>query len=114
VADNPSQEGETPRQVATVTPPQDLYPTSDIRFVLIELGKVSNKIDGLTEAVGKQGTKIDAVERTVDRARTTVIVAAVILSAVGAIFWWALGDRITSAVHTGLFPTEAPRPPPPR
>jgi hypothetical protein len=35
-----SSDSGPPRELASVPPPQDLYQTSDIRFVMIELGKV--------------------------------------------------------------------------
>lgn len=97
------QESGPPRQFPSV-PPQDLYPTSDIRFVMVELGKVSTKLDRLIEDVEKHGGKIGAVEKTIDRVWTGAIVAGVVVSASIAFFWWALGDRITTAVRAGLFP----------
>jgi hypothetical protein len=60
------QETGPPKQFPIV-PPQDLYPTSDIRFVLVELGKVSTKLDRLIDDVDKHGGKIGALEKTVDR-----------------------------------------------
>jgi len=99
------EDSEPPRQVASVTP-QDLYPTSDIRFVLVELGKVGTKLDRLIGDVEKQSGNIETLERSVDRVRTGAFVAIAILSAVAVLFWWALGDRITNAVQKGiLFPT---------
>jgi hypothetical protein len=107
------QDSEPPRQVASVTP-QDLYPTSDIRFVLVELGKVGTKLDRLIEDVGKQGDKLGTLETTVDRVRTGAIVGAVILSGAIGLFWWAIGDRISAAVRLALFPsTETHTPPAP-
>lgn len=97
------QETGPPRQFPSV-PPQDLYPTSDIRFVLVELGKVGTKLDRLIEDVDKHGAKIGSLERTVDRVWTGAIVAGVVISASVGFFWWALGDRISTAVRAGLFP----------
>jgi hypothetical protein len=57
----PDQDSEPPRQFANVPTPQDLYPTSDIRFVMVELGKLGTKVDRLIQDVDRQGTKIDAV-----------------------------------------------------
>jgi hypothetical protein len=105
------QGSEPPREVASVTP-KDLYPTSDIRFVLVELGKVGTKLDRLIEDVGKQSEKLGKLETTVDRVRTGAIVGAVILSGTIALFWWAIGDRITTAVHAALFPAVEVRNPP--
>ena len=91
-----------PQQFANVPPPLDLYPTSDIRFVLVELGKIGSKIDNQAEDLKKQTAKLEVIERAVDRVKTGAFVAFVILSAVVTFFWWALGDRIANAVRTGL------------
>lgn len=100
----PASDSEPPQSFPSV-PPQDLHPTSDIRFVMVELGKFGTKIDRLIEDVGKHSEKIGALEKSVDRVRTGAIVAGSILSVVAIVFWWALGDRITSAVRTGILPT---------
>jgi hypothetical protein len=107
MADNPAgSESEVPRSFPSVPPPQDLYQTSDIRFVMVELGKIGTKIDHLSDTVTKHTDKIGSLERTVDRVRTGAIVAGVVISASVGLFWWALGDRISTAVRTGLFPSE--------
>jgi hypothetical protein len=80
---------------------------------MVELGKVGTKLDRLIEDVGKHGDKIGKLETTIDRVRTGAIVAGVVLSGAIALFWWALGERITVAVKAGLFPTSeivAPQP----
>lgn len=61
----PDQESEPPRQFANVPAPQDLYPTSDIRFVMVELGKLGTKVDRLIQDVDRHGTKIDAVSHQI-------------------------------------------------
>lgn len=115
MADTPETASEVPRQFPSVPPPVDLYPTSDIRFVLIELGKIGTKIDGLSDKIEKQTTKVEVLERTVDRVKTGGYVAIAILGAVGAFAWWAIGDRITNAVRVALaipaLQVEAPKPP---
>jgi hypothetical protein len=73
---------------------------------MVELGKVSTKLDRLIEDVGKYGEKIGSLEKTVDRVWTGAIVAGVVFSFSLALFWWALGDRISTAVRTGLFPAQ--------
>jgi hypothetical protein len=82
---------------------------------MIELGKVGTKLDRLIEDVGKHTDKIGKLEKTVDRVWTGAIVAGVVISASIALFWWALGDRISTAVRAGLFPAQIveSRPPPP-
>jgi hypothetical protein len=71
---------------------------------MVELGKVGTKLDRLIEDVDKHGVKIGALEKIIDRFWTGAIVAGVVISASIALFWWALGDRISTAVRAGLFP----------
>lgn len=49
---------EEPRDFPNVTP-RDLYPTSDIRFVLVEIGRLASKVDRLIDDVNKQDEKLD-------------------------------------------------------
>ena len=44
---------------------QDLHPTSDIRFVIHEIGKLTAKVDRLIDDVERHGDKIDAVRHQV-------------------------------------------------
>jgi hypothetical protein len=78
---------------------------------MVELGKLGSKVDRLIEDVGKHSEKIGTLEKSVDRVRTGAIVAGALISIVAIVFWWALGDRITNAVRTGILtspPIEAP------
>lgn len=115
MANHPTeQDSEPPKQFPSVPAPQDLHATSDIRFVMIEMGKFASKVDRLVEDVGKQTDRLGLLERSADRLKTAVIVASAIISVVAIVFWWALGDRITAAVHNGLLTapsTELSKPP---
>jgi hypothetical protein len=77
---------------------------------MVELGKLSTKLDRLIEDVGKHGEKIGTLEKTVDRVWTGAIVAGVVITASVGLFWRALGDRITTAVHAGVFPAQVTEP----
>lgn len=118
----PPLDDATPTSFPETTPPIDLYATSDIRFVMMEIGRFGAKIDRLIDDVGKQSSKINELERSIDRVKTGAIVAGAILSIVATLFWWALGDRVTNAVRTGLGlaaqvqtqPQEASSPPHPQ
>ena len=55
---NDQRPPETPRDFPDVTP-RDLYPTSDIRFVLLEIGKLTSKVDRLIHDVDEQDEKLD-------------------------------------------------------
>lgn len=66
------------------------------------VGELSAKIDGMVTSLGAQKSKLDEIEKVVDRVKTGAIVAAAIISAVAVVFWWAIGDRITVAVRSAL------------
>lgn len=68
-----------PQDFASVPPP-DLYPTSDIRFVMIELGKLSVKVDRLVDDVKGHGTKIDRLRQIVAWVGGAAAVVFVLLS----------------------------------
>lgn len=63
-AEPPAQGAPAPSQLASVPPP-DLYATSDIRFVMLEIGKLTSKVDRLIDDVKSQGTKLDKLRLTV-------------------------------------------------
>lgn len=49
---------ETPAEFPSVPPTRDLYPTSDIRFVMLEIGKLTSSVDRLIADVQTQSQKI--------------------------------------------------------
>lgn len=53
-------EPENPREFPDVTP-RDLYPTSDIRFVLLEIGKLTSKVDRLIADTESQDKKLNSL-----------------------------------------------------
>lgn len=55
---NEQRPPDIPQDFPDVTP-RDLYPTSDIRFVLLEIGKLTSKVDRLIHDVDKQDEKLD-------------------------------------------------------
>ena len=76
---------DTPRSFPQ-TNPHDLYPTSDIRFVMLEIGKLMAKVDRLIDDVQSHGAKIDAVRHQISFVR-------------GAM--WVIGGIVTIAVVVG-------------
>ncbi|WP_158935077.1 hypothetical protein [Burkholderia sp. S171] len=56
---------ETPKEFAEIPPPRDLYATSDIRFVMLEIGKLTASVDRLISDVKSHGEKIDQVRHQV-------------------------------------------------
>lgn len=88
----------TPHDMPQV-PPRDLYPTSDIRFALLELGKLSTKTDRLIADVERLGAQLADTDRSLDRLRTRIstilICLSVLLPMFGGVLWWAIGERVS-------------------
>ena len=76
----------TPSEYPQVTPSVDLYPTSDIRFVMLEIAKLTASVERLTADVTVQGNKIDALRHQAAFFKGW-ITAAVLL--IGAFIWVA-------------------------
>lgn len=93
---------QSPRSMPQVAPPQDLHPMADIRFVIVEVSKLTERIDQLIADVKEHGTRLRTIETAVDRVKTGAYVAGVIFSLVGVVFWWAIGDKVTLAVRSAL------------
>jgi hypothetical protein len=91
------QTPESPQDFAQVTP-RDLYPTSDIRFVMMELGKLGANVERLIADVRSQGEKVDAMRQQASYIKG-MIAAAVVL--VGVFIWLAsmfLSEKWDAAV----------------
>lgn len=68
------------------TTPRDLYPTSDIRFVMTEIAKLSAQVERLIKDVGGQEEKIDALRHQATYIKGGLAVAVI---AIGAFGWFA-------------------------
>ena len=94
-----SSRSEPPGEMPQV-PPRDLHPTSDIRFVIHELGKLTAEVRQSSERLEKLADKVEGLDRTVDRFRVTFKVVSICLGLflplLAGVFWWALGARITA------------------
>lgn len=102
-----SSEG-TPQEYPQ-TNPRNLYPTTDIRFVVLELGKLEERVDNIIKAsekiadkLDKQSDRMQELVISVDRIKTTVWAVGgcltLLLPAFGLVLWWALGERINVAL----------------
>ncbi|HQS15056.1 hypothetical protein [Reyranella sp.] len=99
-----------------VVPPTDLYATSDIRFVTLEVGKLTAKVDRLIEDVGKHTGKVSDLERAVDRVKTAGWAFSIIIGVVGVVLWALFGENIKHNTRSVVAPPPAPAfsaPPPP-
>jgi hypothetical protein len=74
---------------------RDLYPTSDIRLVMIDLGKLTTKVDRLIADVEKHGAKIDALAQQMSFFRGALWVAGVVFAACVAATGWLFANHVT-------------------
>jgi hypothetical protein len=93
---NPEQPT-TPSEFAQV-PPRDLYPTSDIRFVLVEIGKLSASVDRLIDDVSAQGTKVDAIRHQVSFIKGAMWASGILIAAVLTIGGFVLSSKWDAVV----------------
>lgn len=106
------QEDVAPEAFPETPPPRYSQPGHDFTLQAVmemqrTLGQFTAKIDRLVEDVGKLGGKIGDVEKDVHTVKVGAVVALGVLTVVGGILWWAIGDRVTSAVHAALSGTPA-------
>lgn len=80
------------------TTPRDLHPTSDIRFVMIELAKLSTLVDRLIKDVGSQEEKIDALRHQATYIKGGLAVAVV---AIG-LFGWFISQMVSGKLQAVL------------
>jgi hypothetical protein len=72
------------------TSPRDLHPTSDIRFVMIEVAKLSTLVERLIKDVGAQEGKIDALRHQATYIKGGLAVAIIALG----LFGWIVSQMV--------------------
>lgn len=92
----------TPREYAQTPPPRDLHPTSDIRFVIHEIGNLTAKVDRLIEDTKSGSDKISELAKKVSNFEVAAkcIGAAVVL--VSIVFWWVFGEHVRTIVNSSI------------
>ncbi len=65
--------------------PKDYYPTPDIRFVLVEIGKLSSNMERLISDVKSQSEKLDAVRHQVSFVKGGIWVIGILFALAVAI-----------------------------
>ena len=81
VSDHPSQQG-TPGEGSSGPPSRDLYAVSDIRFVMLEIGKLTAQVERLISDVRTQGGKLDEISHKISFVQGAMWVFGVV---------WAIG-----------------------
>ena len=87
---------------ASVGPPRDLHPTSDIRFVIWQMSKMDERITELVGEIKKQNTSISDVNMSLIKFKTAfyaiMVCTGIFLPAFGTVVWWAMGERINAVL----------------
>lgn len=88
----------TPKEYPQVTP-RDLHATSDIRFVMHEVGRLTANVDRLIADVKGQGDKIDDVRHRISFLKGAVWVALPLIGLFVAIASFFLSAKWDAAVQ---------------
>ena len=97
----------TPRGVDTPptdfasAPPRDLHPTSDIRFVIIEVAKLTTQVERLIQDVEKIDTKVEGVCHQVTFVKGALWVIAGVGALLGIVITLYLSGVISVTVTPG-------------
>ena len=62
----------------------------DARFVLVEIGKLSNQMESNTKALDKLSDKVGSIDDTIKTAKTVGWVLGGVCSITFGIVWWIL------------------------
>lgn len=81
--------------IRPVGPPiRDLHPTTDIRFVIWQMGKLEERIRELVSEIKKQADQIATLNLSMVKFKTAffsiMACLAIFLPVLGTIIWWAI------------------------
>jgi uncharacterized membrane protein YjjP (DUF1212 family) len=79
-------------------PPRDLHPTSDIRFVIVEVTKLSTLVERLIKDVGAQEEKLDALRHQATYIKGGLAVAVIALG----LFGWFISQMVDGKLQAVL------------
>jgi hypothetical protein len=97
VARRPTGPDKSPEEFPQTTP-RDMHPTSDIRFVMIEVAKLATKVDRLIEDVADQSEKLDAL-----RHQSTYIKGGIAVAVIGlGLFGWFISQLVDGRLKAVL------------
>ena len=91
-------EPEAPEEFPQTTPPIEMFKTSDIRLVMIEVAKLSTLVERLIKDVSKQEDKIDALRHQATYLKGGIAVATVAL----ALFGWFVTQMVNGKLEAAL------------
>lgn len=90
---------QTPPSDFPQSPPRDLHPTSDIRFVIAEVSKLSAHVERLIEDVKSQNTKLDRHGTIIAWATGGITVGGIIIGFILDKVCDKLSALITLGIH---------------
>ena len=77
------------------TAPRDLYATSDIRLVMLEIGKMMTKVEDLRTIADKHGTKLDDLSHKVAFVKGAMWVIGGLITVGLLILGWYLSGKLS-------------------
>jgi len=80
------------------TTPRDLYATSDIRFVMLKIGEMMTKVDGLIGTVDKHGEKIDDLRHKVSFVKGAMWVMGSVLAVISLAAVWYFTGKLSVTI----------------
>lgn len=101
MAKPPVHEADSPPTDYPQVTPRDLHPTSDIRFVITEITKLSILVDRLIKDVGKLEEKVDGVRHQVTFVKGALWVIGGVMAVVAVFTTWYFSGKISITLLPG-------------
>lgn len=92
-----ANDSQPPTEYAQV-PPREIYPASDVRTLLIEMGKVSTKVDRLVDDVKDQDKKVDELRQKAAFIQGAIYVSTAFLTFIIAAATFILNGKWSAAI----------------
>lgn len=93
-------QGETTPQDFAQGTPRDLHPTSDIRFVMVEVGKLTANVERLIADVKSQGDKLDEIKDRTNFIKGAMWIGGLGLAAIISGAGWLMTNKWEQAAKS--------------